>query len=398
VCPGSLWAELAWPDTAGFEAAQGTVFHRIAAEFLEAGVRPRLDGGPQTVIENGFSITVDEKMIAYAVEYFDWCIEEPGQHYVEKRVDYSDLTPIPNQGGTCDFAACSMGLLVLKDAKYGVGVQVFAERNSQLMLYAYGAFRAYDWLYDFHTFRLCICQPRLGHFDTWECSRAELLEFAASAKERMAACWQEDAPRVPGVSQCRFCRDVGCVARIAVQDHLIDQTFGDETITPAESNRALVRLEAGETPHLPKIVAKSLETRHLARILDFRKVYEKAFADIAIELERRLTNGEVVTDWIGERWMIAVGRSSRSVADVDEVISLLGIIGVDEDDLYERKFLSPAKLEEKMVQTGLRKSAAAKILAPYIKITPGRPTLKQDKPGAEEAPDDLDMFENQENQ
>jgi len=392
VCPGSLIAETKRPDISGFEAAEGTVAHEIAASFLSAGLLPRRNGYDK-VVQNGFEITVTDAMLAYITEYCEWCRDEPGRHYVETRVDYSDLTPIPNQGGTADFFACRIGHCCLTDLKYGTGVQVFADHNPQLMLYAYGIWRAYDWIYDFDTFTLRICQPRLGHFDVWMCSRDDLLAFAAEARVGMAACWREDAVRVPGVSQCRFCRDTGCVARMAVIDHLIDVSFVDETITAEESNAALRRLERGQAPRLPSMLAASMETRHLARFLDFRKVYETAFANIAAELEQRVAAGEQV-EWIGERWFMATGKNSRSVADVAEVTSVLAVLGVEEAALYERKFLSPAKLEELAVTVGgLRKSAVVKLLAPYITTTPGRPTLAQDKPGRDEAPDPADLFE-----
>jgi hypothetical protein len=70
------------------------------------------------------------------------------------------------------------GHLVIRDYKYGMGVRVDALDNPQLYLYAYAAFREWDWLYGFDAISIGVLQPRLEHFDVIELTRAELLAFA----------------------------------------------------------------------------------------------------------------------------------------------------------------------------------------------------------------------------
>lgn len=53
-------------------------------------------------------------------------------------------------------------------------VLVEAERNLQLMLYAFGALHTFGDFYDIETVAVTIYQPRRANVDTWEISVAEL--------------------------------------------------------------------------------------------------------------------------------------------------------------------------------------------------------------------------------
>src|SRR5690606_27222207 len=80
---------------------------------------------------------------------------------VEQRLDFSHLV---EQGfGTGDIVIIADGVMEVIDLKYGKGIRVDADNNPQLKLYGSGALRAYELLYDIHTVRLTIVQPRLDH-------------------------------------------------------------------------------------------------------------------------------------------------------------------------------------------------------------------------------------------
>ena len=129
-CAGSLIANMMEEDSTSPEAAEGTAAHFVAETWLRSGRKPKeLIGTVQVVEERGlrFEIPVTQVMMDYVQEYVDWCMFEPGEHYTETRVFFSELTPLPNQSGTADHAACQPGKLVITDLKYGKGIQVFAE-------------------------------------------------------------------------------------------------------------------------------------------------------------------------------------------------------------------------------------------------------------------------------
>ena len=158
-------------------------------------------GQTQTVTNQGtgakYDIVVDEDMFAYGQECLDRYAHIPGERFVEVRVDISSLTPIPKQSGTADLIICSPGIIDVVDWKYGKGVKVFAEYNTQGLCYAWGAFERYDELFDFQAIRIHIGQPRLGHFDLWEIRRDQLHDFAIWARKQWALGWSGERGSCP---------------------------------------------------------------------------------------------------------------------------------------------------------------------------------------------------------
>lgn len=245
-CPGSLLLTYGMPDTQTVFAAEGTAAHHIAdlalrgkhhveryagckiavsktgeCVFVHEGNEKQL--ALDAVFGNQMIFEVDDEMVNAVQAYVDWCNDLPGEHYPECKVDISRWTPkrdatddpfVPQeaftpQRGTSDHAACMPFRLVITDLKYGKGEQVFAERNEQAVAYALGFIEEWDWLYDFQEIEIRICQPRLDHYDTWTCTRAELEEIGRYILQQCTTALQPDAPLVPGEKQCKFCKASG---------------------------------------------------------------------------------------------------------------------------------------------------------------------------------------------
>ena len=68
---------------------------------------------------------------------------------VEQRLDFSCY--VPEGFGTGDCLIVADKLLHIVDFKYGQGIVVESENNPQMMLYALGALRLFDHLYDIDT-------------------------------------------------------------------------------------------------------------------------------------------------------------------------------------------------------------------------------------------------------
>ena len=357
-CPGSLIANLLAKDTAGEDAAIGTVAHAVAEEWLRTGEEPtHLLGETRTIAEGDktFDVPIDREMLNYVAEYVTWCNETPGDHFTETRVYFSELTPIPKQGGTADHIAASPGHLIITDLKYGTGVQVFAKENPQAQLYAIGAINEHDWAYDFDRVTIRICQPRLRHFDEWETTKADLMRFAAHVKERAALAWQPDAPRSPSPKACRFCRvRVDCPALAELAEELADATFDDMNDSPAD------RIALREP--------KKLTTYDLARVYRFRSLFSTWFREIGDELDRRAGDGEDVPGF-----KLVTGRSSRDWASEEDAAFALDVVPVD--TLMPRTLLSPHQAEKALRKMGFRGKEVEAIMAGLCKTTPGRQTL-----------------------
>lgn len=375
LCPGSLIPNLLAPDNSGYDAALGTVAHAMAEIWLTEGKPPRHRIGDVEWIINGgklYQIEIDAMMLDYVERYVDWCLMLPGDHYVEQRVDFSCLTPIPNQSGTSDFIACTFKRLVVTDLKYGKGVQVFAEANTQGMLYALGAFYEHDWLYGFEEIEIRICQPRLEHFDTWVVSREVLLEFAEYVRERSRMAWDLNAPRIAGAKQCTFCRvKADCPANAKMARDVTRLMFADEFVLDASEVAELKEeIRSGGFEIKPPEPAK-LSTDELAQVVKFRKAVEAWFKTVEIELYRRACAGIPVA---GHK--LVEGRSNREFIDEEAAIKVLVDYGVDELDTYTVKTVSPTQAEDLLIKAGHKRKAIPLILTDKLVRKPsGKPTL-----------------------
>lgn len=382
-CSGSLIPNILAPDDAGVEAAYGTVAHAVSAEWLSTGKRPDHLVGTNEFIDSGnwgWLIEIDEEMMHYVEQAVDRSSMLQGEHLVEHRVDFSHLTPIPNQGGTLDFAALRPGHITLDDHKFGSSPEniVYAEENPQLMLYAIGLWgdRATDLMIMpamVNTFTLRINQPRLGHFDEWDVSAKRLFEFGDYVKERAAAAWQIDAPRTPGPKQCRFCRvRATCAANASMQEDLLSGVFGDETPQTVEQmQQFMARIEdttALEPFALQFASAADLPTAQMARLLSFRGMADAWWKALATELERRAATGEKIPGM-----KIVEGRTHRKFKDVRKAEQALIELGLSRDSII--KLVSPNAVEKLLRIKKYKTDSIKELLSGLVYKPPGRAAL-----------------------
>lgn len=392
-CAGSLLPSLEAEDIGSWEAAEGTVFHSIMSIWQTEGRPDYLLGQTITVsnkrkdgTEEIYTVVVDEDMFSYG----EICLEKyeniVGDVYVETFVDISEITPVPNQGGTADKAICKIGVLDIIDWKYGKGVQVFALRNTQLLLYALGFFYAYDWIYHFQVIRLHIAQPRFDHWDVWEITREDLLAFAEEARAKMLLNMDPHAARQPGPKQCQWCKvRRGCAGWEAARSDLCDLTFTamDEPVTYDRQLEIIAR-----EPGLPALVpVEQLSTHQLERILSYRKIMEAWFKDAHETLVERgiRDSGELAL------FKVVNGRSKRAYVSEDDAVEAYYRLGLDDDDIYERKLKSPNKMEPELRKLGIRRNLMKAWLRLIAPPQPGRPTLTISDDARAEIPNVVDQ-------
>lgn len=373
-CPGSLVPNLLAPDNSGYDAALGTVAHGVAEEWLTTGKRPKHRVGDVEWIINGgklYQIEIDLEMLDYVERYVDWCLMVEGVMYIERRVDFSILTPIPNQTGTSDCIVINDRRLTVSDLKYGKGVQVYAENNPQGLLYAYGAFLEFDWIYDFEEIEIRICQPRLEHFDSWIITREQLLEFGEYVRERAKLAWSLDAPRIAGNKQCTFCRvKADCPAMAKMAHDVTRLMFADEFELQADEITDLRQsIRDGGFDIDPPAPGK-LNTSELATIVKYRKAIEAWFKTVEVELWRRACEGQTVPGY-----KLVEGRSNRAWKSESAAERLLVNKGVDSTDLYTVKMVSPTQAESLLKNNGYKAKELPDILQKLVTKPPGKPSL-----------------------
>lgn len=273
--------------------------------------------------------------------------EAPPYVAAEVRVDFSDY--VPEGFGTCDNIMIGGDTITITDYKHGKGVEVSAEENPQMMLYALGALKKYAPIYGdaIKNVRLCICQPRIkSEPSIWETTVADLRAWGESIKPIAEKAFMGLGEFVPG-EHCRFCRGKAqCKVRaninMALEEFIdcipeADGPLNSDTLTNAEIGDLLIR-------------GKDL----VAWYKDLEEYALKA-----------LLNGEAI-----EGWKAVAGRSNRTFSDADAAIQAVIAAGYDEALVYERKAKTLTELEKLMGKTEFAEKIGKYVIKPV-----GKPTL-----------------------
>ena len=330
MCPGSVAAEDGLPDTTSPAAAEGTVAHELAELALRTGA---------TAL-NSFA---DHEMAEYVREYFEYVMLHQGDNtlMIEERVDYSDW--VPGGFGTADAIIIGDDKLHIVDLKYGMGVRVDAENNPQGMLYALGVWAQYGWMTDAKEITISIVQPRLYSVSEWSIGVDDLLRWAEWAKQRAEATADPDAPRVPGESQCKFCKAKASCA--ALRDY----------------TEAALMVSFSNLDDIPP--ANTLTDDQMSAALEARPLIEAWLSAIADHAKTRLADGETF-----DGWKLVEGRSVRRWIDegvaTEALVNMLGL-----DAYAPKKLLSPAQAEKALGKG--RKAEIGKLITKPM----GAPTL-----------------------
>lgn len=216
-CPGSVLPSIEVGDKAGYAAAEGTVFHELVADCLDLGLEPEdFVGDGNGLHSDGFWIEYDEEMAVSARDGLDFVrnmAAQPGWVlYVETRVDISPFT-LPGQFGTADVILVNIKerRIIVFDWKYGKE-PVYAQENYQAQGYALGAWETLCkelFGYDPSNIKVTVIieQPRVpGAGGSWDTTMERLLEFGQHTRRQAVLSQSKNAPRHPGVEQCKWCR------------------------------------------------------------------------------------------------------------------------------------------------------------------------------------------------
>lgn len=319
-CPGSVKATEDLPDVTSQFAAEGTFAHWISEIARTEKCDPKdLVGYTKSI--DGFVFECDHEMAAHVEDFIDYINDHKFDHeLVEERVSYDAW--VDGGFGTLDAGLLNDGTCIVIDLKYGKGVQVFAEDNSQLKLYALGMVQEYSHLYAMEKFKLCIFQPRLGHVDEWEISIEDLLEWAEMVEQAADLALSEDAPFNPG-SWCQWCKIRGsCRVRAdAMRESLLDE------ISEVRDPNEMTDEEIGQAMSLVPLM-------------------KKWCSDIESVTEKLVLSGHEVIGEDGLPFKIVEGRSVRQWADVEAAEKAMRAYKIKVGDMFVKKLISPSQAEK----------------------------------------------------
>lgn len=345
-CPPSARLEEMLPETKSEYAEAGSLAHQIAELKLRKyciepmGLRT-FNARLKKMKENSL---FQEEMLKHTDTYLDYIagllhgFATPPYIAAEKRIDFSDYAP---EGfGTGDCIIIGGNMLHIIDFKYGVGVPVSAKDNSQMMLYALGAYTEFSFLYPIDTVKMTIVQPRIDNsISEYTMPIGELLAWGEAIKPIAKLAYNGEGEYNQG-EHCRFCR-ASALCRERTDHHLSLEEF--HTMKPPLISREEVGQILERAQHLAAWV-KSLEEYALNECLQGNEI---------------------------PGWKAVEGRATRQFTNQDEAFKVLTDNGFEEAMLYERKPLTLTETEKL-----IGKARFKELLSPYINTTKAKPTLE----------------------
>lgn len=335
-CPPSAVASELYPKTSTTYTEEGTLAHEVA----EIAVRNATSAGKVLP----FPKDATQEMINHAGDYRGFILEHwrnpTDLLLLEERVDFSNW--VPNGFGTCDCIIISGSTLIVIDYKYGKGVEVSADQNPQMMLYALGALNDYGFAYEVDTIQMNIFQPRINNISTFEMTVDQLLDWADNHVKPIAAMASKGEGLYKPGDHCRFCPHAGKCRELA--------NLCTAFVTEMDFRVPVLKLAPYEISNVLKIIPL---IEHWTKA-----VKAQALTD--------LLNGEEIPGY-----KVVAGRGSRQWSDPDKVYQEMIAMGIPQASyMSEPELLSVAQIEK-----NLGKKWTAETLGENIKTIPGSPTI-----------------------
>ena len=314
-CNPSARLEEKFEDNETEAAAEGTASHALCEHKLRKMLKLRsrkptskYDCDEMDEYTDGYVEFVSEQ-IAQAKQF----CKDP-LVLIEQKLDFSCY--VPDGFGTGDCLVVADHLLHIIDFKYGMGVLVDAVENPQMMLYALGALRLFDSLYEIDTVSMSIYQPRRDNVSTWTISVAELNEWAENTLVPKAKLAFEGKGEFSPGTWCTFCKAaVKCRAR-------------------AEAKLQLTKYEFAEPPLLSDEEIEDI----LGRVDDLTKWANEI---VAYAQDAAINHGKT---WSG--FKLVESRTIRKYSDEEAVAQAASDAGYH--DIYKKSLIPITEMEKLM--------------------------------------------------
>ena len=336
-CTPAARLELEFDDNESSAAAEGSAAHALAEHKLRRALKMRS--------KKPISPFDCDEMDEYTDAYVDFVLEQlelakqscsDPLVLIEQHLDFSKY--VPDGFGTGDCILISDKALQIIDLKYGMGILVNAEHNSQMMLYSLGALEIYDSLYDIDEVSMTVFQPRRDNVSTWTIHADELRCWAENELRLKAElAFKGEGEYCPG-DWCTFCRAaVKCRAR-------------------AEEKLKLAQSEF----RLPPLLSDAEIEDVLGKLNDITKWANDL---LAYATDAAVNHGK---QWSG--YKVVAGRSVRKFKGEDAVAEVAKVNGYK--DIYRQSLITLTEFEKLM-----GKAKFNEVLGDLVYKPPGKPTL-----------------------
>lgn len=332
-CPPSARLQLKFKDELSPYAKEGTDAHSLC-EFKLKSLLGQETKDPREDLDylNQEMEDCSDGYAAYVLE-----IVEASQTpiiYIEEKLDLSSF--IPEASGTADCLIVSDENLHVIDYKHGMGVEVDAKENTQLMIYALGALYLFDGIYDIETVALHIYQPRRDNISVFTISKADLYQWSKEDLEPRAKIAFEGEGDFKAGEHCRFCKAKNtCRKRAELSMEILKHDF--------------------KKPEL----LEDYELEEALKLIPLMEAWASDVKDYALEKALQ-----------GRKWQgfkLVEGRSVRKYADKEKIAEIVTAMGFDP---YEKKLLGITKMTKLLGKKNFDEK-----LSDYISKPQGKPTL-----------------------
>lgn len=352
-CPASARLEEGLPQESSTYAEEGTLAHEFADLKLRVDLKfISIDDYKKQVEvlrKNPLFYPEMEEEVAVYVKY---CkaqfteakrVDKHAQILIEEKLDLTEW--IEKGFGTSDCIVISnLGIEVI-DLKFGKGLQVGSEQNTQLMTYGRGAVKVAERTTSFNKVTLTIVQPRLDHISSWSLATKELDAWGDEVlKPKAAEAYSGEGAQIPG-DWCQFCKAKPRCR--ALNDLALEQARRDfdEVLDPRLIN---------DTELLVLYRKAGLITKFLTDVK-------------ALVLKEALA---------GKRWQgykLVEGRSNRRITDEEQAVNILMGECYTSEEVVNQKLKGLGDLEKL-----LKKSRFNDLLGHLVVKPPGEPTLVEE--------------------
>lgn len=337
-CSPSARLEQEFEDRETEAAAEGTAAHALCEHKLRRALKLQSRRKPISKYDC-------DEMDLHTDNYVQFVLEtlaEARQHCadplinIEQRLDFSCY--VPDGFGTGDCIIISDKTMHVIDFKYGQGVLVEAEQNPQMMLYALGALRLFDSLYDIDEVAMTIYQPRRENISTWTIAVDDLKAWAENELVPKARLAYEGKGEYLTGPWCTFCKAaVKCRAR-------------------AEEKLRLAQYEFARPPLLTDAEIEDI----LDKLSDLTSWANEI---MAYAQDAALNQGK---QWRG--WKVVEGRSNRKYSNEEAVIEAANAAGYH--DIFRKSLIPLTEMEKLMGKQDFHDILGGLIVKPA-----GKPTL-----------------------
>lgn len=336
-CPPSAIKNAAVAGTSSSYAQQGTDAHALC----EFKVKKAL--GHEVIDPTPDLAYFDEEMAEHTDAYCEFIMEQVELAkqtcsdpliLVEQRLDFSRW--VKDSFGTADCIIVADGILTIVDFKYGLGVLVDANDNPQMKMYALGAVNLFEALYDIHTVRTIIFQPRRDNVSIAEISKDDLLTWAEEVLVPAAELAAKGEGEYKAGKHCQFCK-VKATCR----------------------KRAEYNLEMAQYDFA---VPDTLTDEEISSILDRADIFIGWVNDI-----KEYALEQAISGHIFPGYKVVEGRSNRKYTDENAVVTAISDAGYDP---FEKKLMGVTAMTKM-----LGKKQFDALLRGLIEKPKGKPTL-----------------------